>query len=97
VRAQGSQPRGTITSLAMTICCVLPSEHFDAVGIPKLTCFRGSIPGPHIPLTTLRAPPCGCARMAWGQCNSLSLHFMKLSFTTFRRFYRCSKIHVITY
>ena len=86
VRAQGLRPRGTVTSLAITLCYVLPSEHFDAVGTPELTCFRGSIPGPHIPLPTLRAPPYGCTRMARGRCDSLSLHRMKLSFTTFRRF-----------
>jgi len=86
VRAQGLRPRGAITSLAISICYVLPSVHLDAVGTPKLTCFRGSIPGLHVPLPTLRAPPYGSTRMARGQCDSLCLHCMKLSFTTFRRF-----------
>jgi hypothetical protein len=78
VHAQGLRPRGAITSLAISICYVSPSVHVDAVGTPKYTLFRGSIPGLHVPLPTLRAPPCGCARMARGQCDSLSLHCMKL-------------------
>jgi hypothetical protein len=86
VHAQGLRPRGAITSLAISICYVLPSVLVDAVGTPKHTLFRGSIPGLHVPLPTLRAPPYGCTRMARGQCDSLSLHCMKLSFTTFRRF-----------
>ena len=54
VRAQGLRPRGAGTSLAISICYVLPSDHVDVVGTPKLTLFRGSIPGPHFPLSTLR-------------------------------------------
>ena len=38
----------------------------------------------HLP--TLRTPPYGCARMTRGRCNSIGLHRMKLSFTTFPRF-----------
>ena len=88
VHAQGLRPRGAITYLAISIGYVLPSVHVDAVGTPKLTLFRGSIPGLHVPLPTLRAPPYGRTRMTRGQCDSLSLHCMKLSFTTFRRFSR---------
>ena len=36
VRAQGLGPRGGRTVLAMTICSVLPSVPYDAVGPPKL-------------------------------------------------------------
>jgi hypothetical protein len=49
---------------------------------------RGSIPGPHAPLSTLRHRPRGRLRMTRGRCGSL-LHFsMTLSFTTPRRFNR---------
>jgi len=86
VRAWGLRPRGTITPLAIAMCSVLPSVHVDDVGTPKQTLFRGSIPSPHFPLSTLRAPPCGCTRMTRGRCDSLNPHSMKLSFTTSRRF-----------
>jgi hypothetical protein len=86
VRVWGLRPRGAETPLAMAMCSVLPSVQVDAVGTPKQTLFRGSIPSPHFPLSTLRAPPCGCTRMTRGRCDSLNLHRMKLSFTTFRRF-----------
>src|SRR5712692_2617362 len=48
--------------------------------------FRGSIPGPHVPLSTLRRRPCGRLRMTRGRRGSLSLQRMTLSFTTPRRF-----------
>ena len=35
VRAQGLGPRGGGTALAITICSVLPSVPYDAVGPPK--------------------------------------------------------------
>jgi hypothetical protein len=50
--------------------------------------FRGSIPGPHVPLSTLHPRPCGRRRMTRGRCGSLFLHRMTLSFTTSRRFDR---------
>ena len=53
---------------------------------PGVIVLRGSIPGPHVPLSTLRRRPCGRLRMTRGRCGSL-LHFrMTLSFTTPRRF-----------
>ena len=79
----------------VSICCVLPSEHFDSVGIPKLNCFRDSISGPHFPLPTLRLLPYDNKRMTRARCDSLSLHHMKLSFTTFRRFIRLTNIQVL--
>ena len=88
VRAQGLRPRGVGTSLAISICSVLPSDQVDVVGTPEQTLFRGSIPGPHFPLSTLRLQPYDCTRMTRGRCDSLNLHRMKLSFTAFRRFYR---------
>src|ERR1039458_5653794 len=44
--------------------------------------FRGSIPSPHVPLSTLREHPRECSRMTRSRCGSLDLHRMKLSFTT---------------
>ena len=85
-RAWGLRPRGAETHLAITICPVLPSVQVDAVGTPKQTLFRGSIPSPHFPLSTLRAPPYGGTRMTRGRFDSLNLNRMNLSFTTFRQF-----------
>ena len=53
---------------------------------PGGTVFRGSIPGPHVPLSTLRRRPRRLLRMTRGRCGSLTLHRMTLSFTTPRRF-----------
>src|SRR5690606_24366976 len=50
--------------------------------------FRGSVPGPHVPLSTLRRRPCEWLRMTRGRCGSLLLHRMTLSFTTPCRFDR---------
>jgi len=86
VRAWGLRPRGAETPLAKVMCPVLPSVQVDDVGTPKLTSFRGSIPSPHIPLSTLRAPPYGDTRMTRGRFDSLNLNRMNLSFTTFRQF-----------
>jgi hypothetical protein len=44
--------------------------------------FRGSIPGLHVPLSTLHLRPYGRKCMTRSQCGSLTLHCMKLSFTT---------------
>ena len=53
---------------------------------PGPSFFRGSIPGPHVPLSTLRPSPYGNRRMTRGRCGSLALQRMTLSFTTPRRF-----------
>ena len=50
--------------------------------------FRGSIPGPHLPLSTLHPRPHERRRMTRGRCGSLLLYRMTLSFTTSRRFNR---------
>ena len=47
---------------------------------------RGSIPGPHVPLSTLRPRPHERARMTRGRRSWLDLQRMTLSFTTSRRF-----------
>src|SRR5260370_11825775 len=44
------------------------------------------MPGPYVPLSTLRRHPRGRLRMTRGRCGSLVLHRMTLSFTTPRRF-----------
>ena len=74
------------------------SRDIDAPGVafrfllqrrrPGVWFFRGSIPGPHVPLSTLRRGPRGPLRMTRGRCGSLVLHRMTLSFTTPRRFSR---------
>src|ERR671932_255612 len=48
--------------------------------------FRGCIPGPHVPLSTLRRCPHGQRRTTRGRRGSLLLHRMTLSFTTPCRF-----------
>ena len=50
--------------------------------------FRGSIPGPHVPLSTLHLRPCERRRMTRGRRGSLILHRMTLAFTAPRRFDR---------
>jgi len=84
-RAQGLRPREANALLALTKCIVLPSVHHDAVGAPFLCIFRGSIPGPPFPLSTLRLYPYGHLRMTRGRCGWLCLHRMELSSTTFCR------------
>ncbi len=53
---------------------------------------RSSIPGPHVPLSTLHPRPCGRWRMTRGRCGSLALHRTKLPFATPRRFCRRTEI-----
>ena len=53
---------------------------------PRGSLFRGSIPGPHVPLSTLHPRPHGRRRMTRGRRESLALRRMTLSFTTPRRF-----------
>ena len=47
---------------------------------------RGSIPGLHVPLSTLRPHPYECARMTRSRRSGLGFQRMKLSFTTLCRF-----------
>ena len=86
VRARGLRPRSANPSLALMRWIVLPSAPGDGVGTPKQTHFRGSIPGPHFPLSTLRLRPYGRRLMTRGRCGSLCLHRMELSSTTLCRF-----------
>jgi hypothetical protein len=55
---------------------------------PGVVCLRGSIPGPHVPLSTLRRRPCEQLRMTRGRCGSLLHIRMTFAFTTPRRFTR---------
>ena len=58
----------------------------DGVGSPKQFYFRGSIPGPHVPLSTLRWHPYGYKRMTRGQHGSLLLCCKRLSLSITHRF-----------
>src|SRR5262249_40532291 len=53
---------------------------------PGACFFRGWIPGPHVPLSTLPRFPCKKLRMILGRYGSLTLWGVTLSFTTTRRF-----------
>ena len=64
-------------------CCLPPCGTTSALW-SRL--FRSSIPGLHVPLSTLRLQPCDCKRMTRGQDGSLLLSCVTLSFTTPRRF-----------
>src|SRR6266478_8055284 len=55
---------------------------------PGVSFLRGLIPGPHVPLSTLRRCPCEQLRMTRGRCGSLHHFRMTFSFTTPRRFNR---------
>lgn len=51
--AQGLQPREVREQLVLAMSSVLPSDKSKIVGNPKFLEFRGSIPGPSVPLPTL--------------------------------------------
>ena len=59
---------------------------YDAVGPPKLFYFRGSIPGPHVPLSTLSSHGYPYARMTRGQHGLLLLCYKRLSLSVTHRF-----------
>ena len=64
--------------------CGLP--HPPTASAPQSNSFRGSIPGPHVPLSTLHPRPRGRRRMTRGRRGSLALRRMTLPFTTPCRF-----------
>jgi single-strand DNA-binding protein len=66
---------------------MLPSACSDSVGVPKDVSFAAEYPACTFPLSTLRRLSCERLRMTRGQCGSLILHRMTLSFTTPRRFF----------
>src|SRR5260370_35572586 len=87
LRAQGLRPRGTPLHLALTMRRMLPSAWHHGVGVPESRMFRGSMPWPAFPLSTLLYPPYGWPRMTRGRCGSLLLHRTTLSFASSRRFF----------
>src|SRR5208283_6000004 len=72
--------------IALATHPLLPSAHHYGVGSLYFERFHGSIPGPHVPLSTLRPGLYRPLRMTRGRCGSLCLHRMTLPFTTPRRF-----------
>ena len=64
--------------------CGLP--HPPTASAPQSNSFRGSIPGPHVPLSTLHPRPRGRRCMTRGRRGSLTLRRMTLPFTTPCRF-----------
>ena len=64
--------------------CGLP--HPPTASAPQSNSFRGSIPGPHVPLSTLHPRPYERRRMTRGRRGSLTLRRMTLPFTTPCRF-----------
>ena len=68
---------------------VLPSDHRSTSAPSASVFFRGSIPGLHVPLSTLRPQggrppvyPRGWRRMTRGRCGWLALHRKTLSFSS---------------
>src|SRR5712692_2790142 len=62
--------------------------HEGTASAPHSRYFRGSIPGLHVPLLTLRHPPYGWPRIARGRHGSLLLCRTTLAFATPRRLSR---------
>jgi hypothetical protein len=83
---RGLRPRRERMHLALATHPLLPSAHHYGVGSLYFERFHGSIPGPLVPLSTLRPGLYRPLRMTRGRCGSLRLHRMTLSFTTPRRF-----------
>ena len=90
---QGLRPRGTRAHLAITMREMWPSACLESVGVPKSVAFRGSIPGPHVPLPTLRPCPYGQRRTARGQSGSLLFLCMALASTSPRQLSRRTPAH----
>jgi len=83
----GSHDRaGSGTHLALAVRPVLPLAHLDSGGTLKSWGqFHGSIPGSHLPLSTLHPCPHGHRRMTRGQSGSLTLPCIGLPPTTHLR------------
>ena len=76
VTAQGPVAPRDIGAPSVAFRILLRRRH------PEVISFRGSIPGPHVPLSTLHPRPRGRRRMTRGRRGSLTLRRMTLSFTT---------------
>ena len=79
--AEGLRPRLFPTSLALSICGLLPPPRLTASAL-RVRVFRGSIPRLRLPLSTLRCSPRGLHRMTRGQNDWLGLFCTTLSFAT---------------
>jgi hypothetical protein len=65
---------------------MLPSEHTTPWAPRSYFYFRGSIPGPHVPLSTLRPHSYPYTRMTRGQYGLLLLYCKRLSLSVTHRF-----------
>ena len=84
--ARGPMPPRHIGSIGVTFGFLLQPRHpGPPTALAAGHVLRGSIPGPRVPLSTLRPHPHECARMTRGRRSWLSLQRMTLSFTTSRR------------
>ncbi len=81
-----SGPRGGGIVLAISERFHVAFRSYDYVGPPKLFSFRGSIPGPHVPLSMLRLHSYEYTRMTRGQHGSLLLSCERLSLSATHRF-----------
>jgi len=64
-----ARPKYTLRKRCILFCLPIPLKS----STPRHMSFRGSIPGPHVPLSTLRLQFYNCNRMTRGQCGSLIL------------------------
>ncbi len=78
--------RGRKTFLQITNDSMLPSGPKTPLAPRSCFSFRGSIPGPHVPLSTLRAHGYPNARMTRGQYGLLLLYCKRLSLSVTHRF-----------
>jgi len=84
--ARGPMPPRHIGSIGVAFgILLLPRHPGPPATLAAGHVLRGSIPGPRVPLSTLRPHPHECARMTRGRRSWLSLQRMTLSFTTSRR------------
>ena len=81
-----SGPRGGGIVLAISERFHVAFRSYDYVGPPKSFSFRGSIPGPHVPLSMLRLHSYEYTRMTRGQHGSLLLSCERLSLSATHRF-----------
>src|SRR5229473_2904778 len=78
---------GSLTARDSLVSCILDTPDVAFRFLPRRrrpggVVFRGSLPGLHVPLSTLRGRP----RMTRGRCGLLTLHRTTLAFATPRRF-----------
>ncbi len=76
MRARFSDHAGTDRALAFPSSAHVAFRNQDGVG-SRIDILRGSMAGPHLPLSTLRRTPHGALRMTRGQFGSLYLSLYK--------------------